>query len=138
MRTARRVRYRIRLLGFDLEPCAEAFGVVRFGEQSRSVRSNANGIVSFGSPDLLDSCVVEWEAPDAPGSLIERKVVFSDTLEARFGNLGYPLSNEEEAEHRETFRREFALGDEVSDEQVDEMVTSWHETGRKPEVGSIV
>ncbi len=133
MSTARRFRYSVRLLGFDLEPSANARCTIVMGGQTRSLTCDSNGIARFNSEAELDRCDVEWQ-PDGSEDTLSRTILFSDTFDTRLENLGYLQIDETEDDRVASFRREFDVSADVGDEEVATMIADWHDSGKKPEV----
>lgn len=132
MRTARRVRFSVRILNFALEPCPNTSCIVSFGEERRLLKSDGRGIVRFKSVASLRECHLTWVAAEGATEPIERTIEFQDSVASRLGNLGYEEAESEDDDPEAQFAREFGLSEETSEASRHEAIIAWHDRGEKP------
>jgi len=136
MRTARRFRYAIQLLGFDLEPSAGSKCRVAFAGQAKELTSSGGGLIQFTSEVELETCEIEYEPHDVSGVTVRRTLTFEPAVATRLENLGYIQVDDDEDDRLVSFRREFAIADDVAEEDVNDMILRWHDQGKRPEAAS--
>ncbi len=134
--SAKRTVFRLRALGFDLDPIAITQCTVVFGGEEQVQTTDSDGVAGFKSSSFERTCTVRWLLPDGTETIRKDVIVTpasgDEGTAQRLVNLGHDLEDLEAQVrgHQLEFGRE--PSGKVAD--VSAEILDWHDFGIKPAV----